>query len=111
GSRAPRWWYGGGPPEPRRPLHLVAAVPHGGLPLAELARRGLKPDQVVDFSVSVHPLGPSPLALKALRAADPGRYPDGESAALRRALAERHGLAVERIWVGNGASGLLGHVA
>ncbi len=85
----------------------VPLVEHGGLPLEELARRGLRPDDVVDFSVSLHQLGPSPAALAAACSADLGRYPDPQSSALRRALAERHGVEERQVWVGNGASELL----
>ncbi len=82
-------------------------VAHGGLPFAELAERGIDPRSVIDFSVSVHPLGPSPRVLEAARTAELGCYPDPEVGALRQALARRHGVATEQVWVGNGASELL----
>jgi histidinol-phosphate aminotransferase len=55
--------------------------------------------------------GPSPRAVEAMRAAAPEmwRYCDAPSHELRRALAERHGIAPERIAIGEGIDGLLGN--
>jgi histidinol-phosphate aminotransferase len=93
--------------EHRPPAASIPAVVHGGLPLEELDRRGIDPRAVLDFSVSVHPLGPSPRVLAAAAAADLGRYPDSEVGALRRALAARHRMSADQVWAGNGASELL----
>ena len=56
-----------------------------------------------------NPLGASPRAQEAYRAlsADLHRYPDGGAQALRRAIAERHGLDPARIVCGNGSDELI----
>ena len=55
--------------------------------------------------------GPSPRAVAAMReaAGEMWRYCDSTGHDLRHALADRHGLAVERISVGEGIDGLLGN--
>lgn len=82
-------------------------VVHGGLDQAELERLGLRPEEVLDFSVSTNPLGPSVAALEAARGASFGRYPDRQSLELRRALAAELGVGVEQILVGNGSAELM----
>jgi len=56
-----------------------------------------------------NPLGPSPRALEAIAAALPGlhRYPDPGSAALKAALSDRHGLALDHFLVGNGSDDVI----
>ncbi|MCJ9428400.1 histidinol-phosphate transaminase [Kordiimonas marina] len=53
--------------------------------------------------------GPSPKAMEAYRAATEGmiRYPDAESAELRAAIAEVHGLDVSRVICGAGSDDIL----
>lgn len=55
------------------------------------------------------PLGPSPRALEAYArvASKLELYPDGSSTELRQAIAETHGLNVDRILCGNGSDELL----
>ena len=86
-------------------------VVHGGLDHAELERLGLRPEEVVDFSVSTNPCGPSPAALAAARGADLGRYPDRQALALRRALAADLGVDGAQLLVGNGSAELIWLVA
>ena len=59
------------------------------------------------------PLGPSPAAIEAFRAAAGGLelYPDGASLALREAIADAHGLNPTRIVCGNGSDELLTLIA
>ncbi len=85
----------------------VSVAVHGSLDLAELARRGLHPDQVVDFSVNANPFGPSPAVGAALAQVPVDRYPDRECGALRRALAVHLHVAPEQIVAGNGTADLL----
>ncbi|MEN3791284.1 histidinol-phosphate transaminase [Fulvimarina sp. MAC3] len=56
------------------------------------------------------PLGASPKAIEAARAALGGLevYPDGQASALKTAIAEVHGLRPENILCGNGSDELLG---
>jgi L-threonine-O-3-phosphate decarboxylase len=92
----------------------VTGVPpaqHGALDFAELERLGLKPDDILDFSVNSNPYGPAPGVRQALVGIPLERYPDREALALRRALAQRSGVGVEHILAGNGAAELLWLVA
>lgn len=50
-----------------------------------------------DFSTNANACGPCPQALSAIRAADPTRYPDPASTALREALAAHHGVETARV--------------
>ncbi|MFO7854083.1 MAG: histidinol-phosphate transaminase [Paracoccaceae bacterium] len=66
-------------------------------------------NRVIKLSSNENPLGPSPRAREAFAAAAGGLavYPDGGHAALRRAIAETHGLDPARIFCGNGSDELL----
>jgi adenosylcobyric acid synthase len=68
------------------------------------ARHGGRSALAVDLSASLNPLGPSPLALNAARAADLSRYPDPSAAELAAAAAKRHGIPVESVVPVPGAS-------
>jgi histidinol-phosphate aminotransferase len=80
---------------------------HGALDYAELEGLGLDPEQVLDFSVNSNPYGPAPAVRQALAQVPLERYPDREALALRRSLAERLGVAMDQILVGNGTAELL----
>ncbi|HZY31296.1 MAG TPA: histidinol-phosphate transaminase, partial [Candidatus Methylomirabilis sp.] len=70
---------------------LIPYVP--GKPVEEVERElGIK--GAVKLASNENPLGPSPLALRALREAlpDSHRYPDGGGYYLKRALADRLGV-------------------
>jgi histidinol-phosphate aminotransferase len=64
---------------------------------------------MIKLASNENPLGPSPLAVEAIRAAagQVNFYPDNETADLRAALAARHQLSPEQILVGDGSLGLL----
>ncbi len=64
---------------------------------------------VLDFSISLNPLGPPPEVLEAARRAvlDWNRYPDPRCRGLRRAAARRAGVPEEFVLFGNGASDLI----
>jgi threonine-phosphate decarboxylase len=82
---------------------------HGGNVYA--AARELKRPigSVLDFSASINPSGPSPLALRALRKATVlvQHYPDPDCVRLKRAIQRRLRIAGDRIVVGNGATELI----
>ena len=71
---------------------------------------GVKPAKL---SSNETPFGPSAKAIEAFRAAagDLERYPDGQSTALRQAIARRYGLDAARIVCGSGSDELLGLLA
>lgn len=66
-------------------------------------------EAVVKLSSNESPFGPSPAAIAAYQslATSLYRYPDGSQAQLKQAIAEVHGLDVERIICGNGSDELL----
>lgn len=64
---------------------------------------------IAELGSNENPLGPSPRALRAMRSVLPTsfRYPDPRGASLKAALAERLGVASDRIALGNGSHELL----
>jgi histidinol-phosphate aminotransferase len=69
--------------------------------------------KVFKLSSNESPLGPSPKAVAAYRAAADSLalYPDGTASALREAIAQRYGLNAERIVCGAGSDELLQLIA
>jgi histidinol-phosphate aminotransferase len=74
------------------------------------AADGIKPAKL---SSNETPIGPSPNAIAAFKAAaaDLDRYPDGQATLLRNAIARRYGLDASRIVCGSGSDELLGLLA
>jgi histidinol-phosphate aminotransferase len=95
----------------RSPAYVRAIAPYQpGKPISELAREmGLKEASIVKLASNENPLGASPKALAAMRAAldEVSRYPDGNGFELRMALAKMYGVAAERIVLGNGSNDVL----
>jgi histidinol-phosphate aminotransferase len=91
------------------------AVYEPGKPLEETARAlGVEPSAIVKLASNENPLGPSPKAIEAMRAAAENAhlYPDGGGFYLRKAIAAKLGLAPENIILGNGSNEViefLGH--
>jgi L-threonine-O-3-phosphate decarboxylase len=96
---------------PRPETMAISPVHHGAPDYAELERLGLDPERVLDFSVNSNPYGPPPAVREAVDRVSLDRYPDREALALRRALAERLGVALARIVAGNGTAELIWLVA
>ena len=98
-----------------RPEWRAGRPVHGGVRPDELRALGLKPEEVLDFSASVSPLGPPGGVWEAMRRVDLTVYPDPGCLELREALSRhlfdhRSGpaeLGVERIQVGNGSTELI----
>jgi histidinol-phosphate aminotransferase len=95
-------------------LHdLVSYVP--GKPIEDVARElGLKPDQIVKLASNENPLGPSPIALKAMQEAlqKAHFYPDGGGYHLRVGIAAKFGLDPANVMLGTGSNEIiefLGH--
>ena len=70
-------------------------------------------NRIIKLSSNETPLGPSPLAIEAFRAAgaDLYSYPEGSGRDLRAALARKYGLEAERIVLGNGSDEILTQLA
>ncbi len=80
---------------------------HGGLDEAELRALGLRPDQVLDFSANINPLGPSERVKQAAAEAVLSAYPDRHSLRLREALAARLCVGTDNLLTGNGSTELI----
>lgn len=93
---------------PLVPSYIETLEPYRpGKPIGEL-RRELGITRVVKLASNENPLGASPAALDAIRAAvaDLHLYPNG-GLDLREALAARFGLGVESVIAGSGSEGIL----
>lgn len=79
-----------------------------GKPVEELERE-LGISDSIKLASNENPLGPSPLALKAIETVSPSinYYPDGGGFALSKKLAEKHQVEVSNITLGNGSNDIL----
>lgn len=82
---------------------------HGGTIFAVARQLGLAPEEMLDFSASINPLGPAPGVRTAVAAAFDRlvHYPDSDSACLRQALADCHNVPAEQLCVANGSTELI----
>jgi threonine-phosphate decarboxylase len=82
---------------------------HGGRVYEAARRLGISPEDMVDFSTNINPLGPPPGVLAAIENSfSPLRlraYPDEH--AFVYALADKHNVAQDEIVIGNGSAGLM----
>ena len=88
---------------PTRPVH-------GGIKPAELRALGLRPEDCLDFSASISPLGPPEGVAEAMAAVDLTAYPDPHCLALSEAIAGHHavdGVADGNVIVGNGSTEII----
>jgi histidinol-phosphate aminotransferase len=92
---------------------LVSYVP--GKPIEDVARElGLEPGQIVKLASNENPLGPSPVAVKAMQEAllNAHYYPDGGGYHLRTGIADKYGLSIDNVILGTGSNEIiefLGH--
>ncbi|AEG59188.1 threonine-phosphate decarboxylase CobD [Desulforamulus ruminis] len=82
---------------------------HGGNIWRAGKMYGIEPEKILDFSASINPLGPSPMAMEALEKALPliRHYPEPQADSLRRELASCTGVPEEFLLLGNGAAELI----
>ena len=83
---------------------------HGGEVLDAAGKTGLKREEILDFSSSVNPLGPSKKAIDAAKKAfsQIAAYPDSNSNELRQAIVSHFkGITKDNIIVGNGSTELM----
>ena len=83
------------------------AIYEPGKPIEETARElGVDPSTIIKLASNENPLGPSPKALQAMRAAleNAHLYPDGSGFYLRKAIAAKLGVAPENVILGNGSN-------
>ena len=93
------------------PAYIRSIAPYQpGKPISELARElDLDPNSIIKLASNENPLGVSPLAMRAMQAAlaDIARYPDGNGFELKQALAQRYGVDMAQIVLGNGSNDVL----
>jgi histidinol-phosphate aminotransferase len=99
------------PLQPKREIAKLKSGVHGGIDYAELEASGIDVNNIIDFSVSTNPYMPPPGIKEALAAAPVERYPDSQSTALRRRLAEKLGVDAANILVGSGTTELIRLIA
>lgn len=91
-------------PAPGRPVH-------GGVKPEELRALGLDPEDALDFSASVSPIGPPDGVWEALHKVDLGAYPDPHCLVLREELSARlsweREIPVDNMLVGNGSTEII----
>jgi histidinol-phosphate aminotransferase len=83
------------------------AVYEPGKPIEETARElGVDPSTIIKLASNENPLGCSPKALQAMRAAleNAHLYPDGSGFYLRQAIATKLSVAPENVILGNGSN-------
>jgi len=86
---------------------LTPYVP--GKPVETLQREmGIK-KSIIKLASNENPLGPSPMAMQAVRSGirSLSRYPDGAGYSLRTALSERWSVSPQQICIGNGSNEMI----
>lgn len=99
--------------QPGRPVH-------GGIKPAELRALGLRPEDVLDFSASISPIGPPSGVWQALQRVELAAYPDPQCLELKEALAGHlaiqsgsgrsdslRTISLDNILVGNGSTEII----
>lgn len=79
---------------------------HGGNIWRIAKENGLKPENIIDFSASINPLGMSPKAEAAIKKtiSSLGHYPEPDAETIRTELATYHNMPAENILAGNGST-------
>jgi histidinol-phosphate aminotransferase len=93
------------------PPYIESLVPYEAGRSSEEIRRQYGLVRVAKLASNENPLGPSPLALKAMQAAMASLhlYPNG-GLGLRRVLAQKFDLKVENVIVGSGSEGIMSNI-
>jgi cobyric acid synthase CobQ/L-threonine-O-3-phosphate decarboxylase len=91
------------------PLHEADRYAHGGNVWKLAERAGVRPEDLIDFSASINPLGPPPWLAEAVADALPQvvHYPDPEASDLALAACELYKVWPTQALAGNGVSELL----
>jgi threonine-phosphate decarboxylase len=82
---------------------------HGGEVFRLAAQAGIEPENIIDFSANINPLGLPPGVDKAMRESlkTLANYPEIGAESLCQCVAQRHRLSEENVVVGNGSSALI----
>ena len=97
------------------PGYIRAISPYQpGKPISELAREmDLAESDIIKLASNENPLGASPRVLAAIENVmlELARYPDGNGYTLKTVLAQKHGVELNQIVLGNGSNDVLELVA
>jgi histidinol-phosphate aminotransferase len=96
---------------PRPEIEKLPQAVHGGLDYDELKSWGLKPEDVLDFSVSCNPYPPPPEVEESLKGMLVNCYPDSGSTRFRERLAVKLDITPEKILAGSGTTELIRLIA
>jgi histidinol-phosphate aminotransferase len=97
-------------PYPTNPNLNAVSVYQPGRPIEEVARElGLAADGIIKLASNENPLGPSRLALAAMRKAlaQVNLYPDGNAFYLKQRLAAKLGVTPAHLILGNGSNEII----
>lgn len=95
---------------PLNPVLERLPVYQPGRPIEEVARElNLAPREIIKLASNENPLGPSPKALEAMRAAlgQVHLYPDGNAFYLKARLADKLGVTPQNLILGNGSNEII----
>ena len=98
---------------PRSEIRDVAICQHGSIDYAEVEALGIPPQDILDFSANLNPLGPPPGVMETLHGVSYklseaiSHYPDSEACHLKRSLAEKLGVKTENVLVSSGSTELI----
>ena len=95
------------------PEHILSLKPYEPGKLPEEIEREYGIKNSIKLASNENPLGPSPLALKAIQSASASlnRYPDGSGHLLLAKLSEKLNIAAEKIVLGNGSDEIMALLA
>ncbi len=96
---------------PRHAINKLPPCVHGGIDHEELARLGISPETILDFSVSCNPFGPPPGIKEVLSDTSIACYPDTEASELKQSLAQKLNISQDRLIIGSGSTELIRLVA
>lgn len=92
---------------PKDNINRVGKSCHGGFNYTELEQGGIAPSEIIDFSSNLNPYI-RPVTIKDVsEGVAVNGYPDSESLALRRTIAQKAGVSIENIIAGNGSTELI----
>ena len=91
------------------PKHIKNLLPYkAGKPIEEVKRQ-LGLTKIIKLASNENPLGPSDLAIKAVKEIllDTHRYPDSNGYDLRNQLAQKFNLNIDNVIIGGGSEGIM----
>jgi threonine-phosphate decarboxylase len=93
----------------RKELSDDMSIVHGGNVYETASKLGCAPEEILDYSASINPLGPPPGLVELLGDTFQRlqHYPDIQNRALIESIARHHGVLADQVVVGNGSTELI----